>query len=1101
MAIRFRQFVKNHRKAIGSGLVLFICAVVLVPQAAEAQWYKDVLDGFIMGVAWLVFFIAWLGGQLLVTLITILVWVASYNNFINEPIVSVGWTIIRDLCNMAFIIALLYMAFNMVFGIKKGGNLLTLIINAGLINFSKVISGFVIDISQVVMLTFVNGFYKIAGGNILEGLGFTKMFEMVKLGGTGGIDPNAIPGGDGPAGAGTVLISIVFALILIYIAVGMVLTFIIMLIGRIFKLWGLLITSPVPFVKKILPGMPDVGGGGGNYWGELAKTAAAGPILAFWLWLIFTSVSLYNRVYVNTGFTGSFGDSPAGSPESLIQGGGGGVGWSQAGTLTNIMSYIIFIGLMMLALQQAQSQANAMHSIVGNAAKKLRGGAYKLTMKGAKWSGRQVSEHGGRPLGYVASKFGFDRTAKILNAGVAGNYRAVKDLVKDKGHIFGIPLSKEKREQKRKLREQGAKEGWYEAHADYVQKKPGTKYSFRTNELLSQSSGEVKKLEDQNLLQSQGQAQFQFDEAIRTGQESRAIGIATHMAEKGWGAPDILMRKIQERFGTSEDAKKLILQRMESRASKAEGSNEFASSALSSVREDLDTGDISIVDTKTRIGDAREKIQRATNFNDVDTAFARDRKTFNFKNIEDNRDEIEVRVGVISEWAKKMQENAAQLDDPVQARRWLERWGSKERRTQVANQLRTLVALAKDKHVDIKPQDKEALENMTRLMSLDNEQFSTDVLIGTGPNKKINTVYNFKKVLTSAKSGNLDLRIKRFNRSTKKKISDNTSTVTDQIFDQVAGPRVDASATIEATNLTKETIIQRDKFLTGVRVQEEKMMRTADDKPTENDTEIDRILRTQQQIDASKKQTLLKQLNSLQDLQERLSHEGAKSSSDLDDIRDQIRTARNEIRSTLAGIKTNLVDENTGELIDAGDASDPSNAFDKSNLKNRLDLLENMVDKMYNDSQKIDPATGLAPGSYTPEAGDRRNMNALAGGAITAVDRTLHDSRERQFKGDRKRVKGNKFIERGLVQSASARRTSVREDRVGYLIRARRMALVGLKQLEKKHRNDPTFIAEATALRGYLGGLDFEGNPDHLTDKTIDEMTKNISKLLNKYIK
>lgn len=381
MVIRFRQFVKNHRKAIILGFVLICIAIFLAPNVTFAQaWYQiitDPVDFFIVSIAWLVYGVAWLGGQLLLGLIVILVWVSSYNGFISEPIVNVGWTIIRDLCNMAFIIALLYMAFNMVFGLKKGGNLLTLIINAGLINFSKVISGLVIDISQVVMLTFVNGFYRVAGGNILEGLGFTKWFTATNLAGAIDRGNTLTPAGSGAASTLTILITILIALIMIYIAVGIILTFIIVLIGRIFKLWGLLITSPVPFVKKILPGIPDVGGGGGNYWGELSKTAASGPILAFWLWLVFTSVRLYQGQFAQE----IFGKNPA-AERSIAQGGtlsGQAAGFSEAGSISNILGFIIFIGMLMLALQQAQSQASAMQKGLGTVAAKTRGWLHKKT--------------------------------------------------------------------------------------------------------------------------------------------------------------------------------------------------------------------------------------------------------------------------------------------------------------------------------------------------------------------------------------------------------------------------------------------------------------------------------------------------------------------------------------------------------------------------------------------------------------------------------------------------------------------------------------------------------------------------------------------------
>jgi len=377
MVDRLKQFFRSHRTVFFIGLIVAM-VVVFVPTAVNAfgigDFFSGIVNGILYVIAWALYLVASLGGKLLLGLTVILVWVASYNGFIREQIVNVGWTIVRDLCNMVFIIALLYMAFNMVFGLKKGGSLLTLVINAGLINFSKVISGFVIDVSQVVMLTFVRGFYKIAGGNILEGLGLTKMFSSVGFGSA--VKSNVIPSSGDQATIGLVIITIVIALIMIYISVGIILTFIIVLVGRIFKLWSLLIMSPVPFVKKILPGLPEIGGGGGDYWSELSKTAASGPILAFWLWLVFTAVSLYQGQFANK----IFGESPAGGKTSVVDGGtltGQVAGFSQAGSISNILGFIVFIGMLLMALQQAQNQANAMGGLAGKIASKTRGWLHK----------------------------------------------------------------------------------------------------------------------------------------------------------------------------------------------------------------------------------------------------------------------------------------------------------------------------------------------------------------------------------------------------------------------------------------------------------------------------------------------------------------------------------------------------------------------------------------------------------------------------------------------------------------------------------------------------------------------------------------------------
>jgi len=108
---------------------------------------------FIVGISWLV-------GHISTLLVLLLESTAGYSSFINEPVVTYGWTIVRDLCNMFFILILLVIAFAAILRIESyqwKKTLPKLIIMAVLINFSKTLCGLAIDFAQVIMLTFLNG--------------------------------------------------------------------------------------------------------------------------------------------------------------------------------------------------------------------------------------------------------------------------------------------------------------------------------------------------------------------------------------------------------------------------------------------------------------------------------------------------------------------------------------------------------------------------------------------------------------------------------------------------------------------------------------------------------------------------------------------------------------------------------------------------------------------------------------------------------------------------------------------------------------------------------------------------------------------------------
>ena len=63
--------------------------------------------------------IGWIIGQLSTIFTYLLFVVARYNDFINEPLVTQGWILVRDLCNMFFILIILVIAFATILRIES----------------------------------------------------------------------------------------------------------------------------------------------------------------------------------------------------------------------------------------------------------------------------------------------------------------------------------------------------------------------------------------------------------------------------------------------------------------------------------------------------------------------------------------------------------------------------------------------------------------------------------------------------------------------------------------------------------------------------------------------------------------------------------------------------------------------------------------------------------------------------------------------------------------------------------------------------------------------------------------------------------------------
>ncbi len=233
------------------------------------------------GLTWIVIGLVTLVGKLLMLFVDQLIGIIVYNDFLNAKAVDIGWMVVRDLANLFFIVLMLLIAFGTLFKIqsyeyKKA--LPKLIIAVVLVNFSKTIVGWAIDIGQVIMLTFVNNFKEVASAAIVNGLGLTK---MLKLG-------SVLEASGAAISHWSIFGASILALVMLIVACIVVLTFVIILLARIIILWILIIFSPIAFLASVIPTSPlQKIGFFGQYWAYLSKYIIIGPVLAFFLWLSF----------------------------------------------------------------------------------------------------------------------------------------------------------------------------------------------------------------------------------------------------------------------------------------------------------------------------------------------------------------------------------------------------------------------------------------------------------------------------------------------------------------------------------------------------------------------------------------------------------------------------------------------------------------------------------------------------------------------------------------------------------------------------------------------------------------------------------------------
>ncbi|MBU4511623.1 hypothetical protein KKD19_00010 [Patescibacteria group bacterium] len=361
--------IKKKRYSFWVLLALLVLSSFFVGNFANAG-LSNAVSGI---VGHIVQFLVWILGGILFVLIYILVWIAQYNDFIHSGAVTIGWVLVRDLCNMFFILILLVIAFATIlrienYNVKK--LLPKLLIMAVLINFSKTICGLIIDFAQVIMLTFVNGFKDMGSANLTSMLGIKDILAI-----------NA----DAPDVS---LLSIVgsyfLALLYTIISVIVVLVIVAVLVMRIIMLWVYIVLSPLAFLLSAFPAGQKYAS---QWWSEFSKQVVVGPILAFFIWLSFVSIGTNNAgTILNTPKPGDTGNTTKLSSQPVA-------GLAEAGTPDNMIKFIISIGMLIGGLMVTQQLGGVVGSIAGKGMAAIQKGK-GLAWKGAKAPFRGVADVG-----------------------------------------------------------------------------------------------------------------------------------------------------------------------------------------------------------------------------------------------------------------------------------------------------------------------------------------------------------------------------------------------------------------------------------------------------------------------------------------------------------------------------------------------------------------------------------------------------------------------------------------------------------------------------------------------------------------------------------
>ncbi|PJE76285.1 hypothetical protein COV04_00175 [Candidatus Uhrbacteria bacterium CG10_big_fil_rev_8_21_14_0_10_48_11] len=289
----------------------------------------------------------------------------TYNGFIESPAVGMGWSVVRDIGNMFFVLILLLISFGTILGLEQyqlKRLLPKVLLMALLVNFSKTIAGLFIDFAQIVMLTFANAYQLAGAGNFASAL---KLQSILSINSDAGITEGVQIAGWTIAGG------YLLALVYLIVAIVVVGAFAAILAVRIVFLWLLIIFSPMVYVLSVLPIGQKYAS---QWWDMFSKYVIVGPLMAFFLWL--SLATLPSLLSTDKGFVQnvSVDETADGVPTSPLL---PDIGITEAGAQSNLTGFIMAIAMLMVSLYFAMETGGAVGKIAGAVYGKLSSAGVK----------------------------------------------------------------------------------------------------------------------------------------------------------------------------------------------------------------------------------------------------------------------------------------------------------------------------------------------------------------------------------------------------------------------------------------------------------------------------------------------------------------------------------------------------------------------------------------------------------------------------------------------------------------------------------------------------------------------------------------------------
>lgn len=350
----------------------------------------------------------------------------SLTSYTKATVVQEGWKIVLGFANMFFALILVVIAFATITGNATYGykSLLgKLIFAAVIINFSLIICGAIIDISQIFMFHFLDKMdvKKGVSQQLLneKGMNLTKITEFS----TSDKKNKNWLGKDASIKSNNrwmvLIVNLIFGLIFLIVALLAFLGGWLLIVWRMIQLWILVIFSPLAWVASILPQTQKYFS---DWWNKFINQVMVGPVYIFFIWLAMQFIT-------------------KGGAENISMAAASGEEWHLL-----IMQYAVVIGLMFGGFIAAPQFGNGAANIVLNAAKKAGQSASKWARgqagSMAAEAGRGLSKTGAYQglANWMAGKPLIGRLGTQMQLGAAELAARQQKEIDDRGKRFA-PLS------------------------------------------------------------------------------------------------------------------------------------------------------------------------------------------------------------------------------------------------------------------------------------------------------------------------------------------------------------------------------------------------------------------------------------------------------------------------------------------------------------------------------------------------------------------------------------------------------------------------------------------------------------------------------------